>query len=271
MSEKLKPSNAGYRLLLLLFFWACQTEAQNIASLRDSAALKTLQDSFCASISRHAGADSKDWGDAVAFAVFTKLDVNSATYRNAELFLYKKEIFTSMRRQDQVLDSFLIDQSFSRCLPLWTVILEDRGGFYKTIAQMRQHPPLLQIQLQHLREQTGKNLVNSLRNGISDSTALLFDRRSTFDSARTQLLALSKEISGKGVNVEITFERKGHDTTAIAKVKLLRSGAGALGGIRIQYRKGDIYAKIERLDMLLRDSFRTEDLIEMPAPTQSPH
>jgi hypothetical protein len=257
------------RLVLLLLVCTCRMVGQNIASLRDSAALRTLQDSFCASISRHAGSDSKDWGDAVAFAVFTKLDVNSVAYRNAEFFLYEKEIFRSMRRQDQVLDSFLIDQSFSRCVPLWSVILKDRAGFFHTIDEMRLHPPLLQIQMQHLREQTGKNLVNSLRNRVSDSTALLFDRRATFDSAQSQLHDLSKEIGDKGVSVEITFERWGKDTTGIAKVKLLRGGTGSIGGIRITYKKGDRYAKIERLEILLRDSFSTEDLIEMPSPPKS--
>ncbi|HEV7232303.1 MAG TPA: hypothetical protein VGO45_13290 [Bacteroidia bacterium] len=256
------------RLFFVVAF-LCSMECargQDIALLKDSLSLKTLQDSFCACVGRHAGEGSKDWGDAIALALFAKLDINSSAYRNAELFLSRQNPSVSMRSQDNALDSLIIEQSFVKCVSLWSVILKDRPGFFKTIAGMREHPPLLQVQIPHLREQTGKNLLSYLKNGVSDSIAVLFDRRATFDSSRASLEKVSREIKGQVVTEEMTFERRGRDTCGTGKMKLLKGGIVPLGGFRISYKKGDVHAKIEKLDLMLRDSFLPEDLIGSPAP-----
>jgi hypothetical protein len=252
--------------VIALFFLSFYCEGQDIAALKDSLPIKTLQDSFCACVNRHAGVDSKDWGDAVALALFAKLDINSPAYRKAELFLMRSNPTASMRMLDDGLDSLIIDQSFAKCVPLWSVMLKDRPGFFRTIAGMRQHPPLLQVQIPHLREQTGKNLLSYLKNGVSDSIAVLFDRRATFDSVKVLLYKVNREIKGHVVIDEMTFERRGRDTCGTGKLKLLKDGIIPLGGFRISYKKGDVHAKIERLDLMLRDDFLPEDLISSPAP-----
>ena len=253
-------------LLCFFFFHPGKGGAQDIYSLKDSAQLVALQDSFCACVNRHAGANSKDWGDAIALALFTKLDVNSLAYRNSEMLMRSTYRNASLRKMDRLLDSVIIDQSFVKCIPLWSVILKDKAGFFKRILEMKQHPPLLQFQIPHLRECTGQNLLNCLKNGLSDSIVLLFDRKATFDSLSTALKKVSAELQGQIVTMEIKFERQGRDSSGIGKMKLLKNGITPLGGFRITYQRGDTYAKIERLEMLLRDSFKTEDLISSPAP-----
>jgi hypothetical protein len=258
------------RIAVLFFFfgglYAEPIAAQGIASLKDSAQFIALQDSFCACVNRHAGENSKDWGDAIALALLTKLDVNSVPYRNSELLMRKTNRHASMRRMDHVLDSIIISQGFIKCIPLWSVILKDKAGFYKRIEEIKNHPPLLQYQLPHLRECTGQSLLNYLKNGLSDSIAVLFDRRATFDSAAIALKKCADEIGGQIVTMEIKFEKRGKDSCGVAKMKLLKNGIIPLGGFRIIYQRGDTYAKIERLDMLLRDSFKTDELIQAPAP-----
>jgi hypothetical protein len=248
------------------FLYTGKANGQDIYSLKDSSQFVTLQDSFCACISRHAGENSKDWGDAIALALFTKLDVNTASYRNAELLLRITNPEKSLRKMDHSLDSLIIEQGFIKCIPLWSVILKDKAGFFQRIGEMQQHPPLLQYQLPHLRERTGQNLLNYLKNGLSDSILILFDRRSTFDSATVSLRKLSDELKGQVITMEMKFERRGRDSCGIGKMKLLKDGIIPLGGFRITYQRGDTHAKIERLEMLLRESFRKEDLISAPEP-----
>jgi hypothetical protein len=188
------------RLCLILgVCYSPNARAQDIFVFQDTLQIHVLQDSFCACVARHAGDDSKDWGDAIAFSLFTKLDINSTPYRNAELFLRQALPQVSMRKLDHLLDSFIVRQSFVKCVPLWAVILQDQAGFFNRLTELRLHPPFMQSQIPHLREQTGKTLLSYLQNGVSDSIATLFDRRSAYDSARASLQKIRNDIRGKTV------------------------------------------------------------------------
>jgi hypothetical protein len=250
-----------YKFVLLLLFVGYQlpTEAQNISILHDSISFHTLQDSFCACVNRHAGEESKDWGDALALGLFLKLDNRTAEYRKAEWLLRKTFVSTSMSRLDFLLDSLIINDGFGKCVTLWPVLLKDRAGFFGTIAMMRQNPPFLQLQTIHLREEVGQNLLTFIQQGVSDTLSILFERQSEFDSIRSSLLFLSKEIQGKVVTPEMKFERLGKDSSGICKMKLLRDGRYDMGGVRLIYRREDPYAKIGQIGMLLRDPIRKED------------
>jgi hypothetical protein len=254
----------SWSLATLLCLTSTPCRSQSLSSLRDSLPFRTLQDSFCACVNRHAGEESKDWGDAVAYALFLKLDVCNPVYRNAELLLRKTFPQKSQRKMDRELDSLIIQEGFGKCVSLWKVFLKDLPGFYKTVAMLRENPPLLQNKLPHRREQTAQMLLDYLKNGVSDSIAVLFDRRSAFDSSMTALQVVSREIKGKLVTLEMKFERKGTDSCGIGKMKLMKDGTHSLGGLRIIYKKGDTYAKIENLSAMLRENFEEEDLILSP-------
>ncbi len=252
--------------LLLISFSVVSKEghAQDVFSFQDSIQITTLQDSFCACVNRHAGEKSKDWGDAIALSLFTKLDANTSPYRNSELLLRTNNPAASMRKMDRALDSLIVERGFVKCVPLWSVILKDKAGFFKRIEEMKHHPPLIQYQIVHLRERTGQNLLNNLMNGLSDTIQILFDRKSTFDSVAIQLQKVSDQLKGQVITMEMKFEKWGKDSCGIGKMKLLKNGIIPLGGFRILFSRGDTYAKIERMDMLLRESFKKEDLISAP-------
>jgi hypothetical protein len=253
--------------VLLIVLLQMNTRAQDVTSFRDSLSFRTLQDTFCSCVNRHAGEKSEDWGDAVALAFFLKLDQHTQEFRSAEILLRHRFPKASMRKLDHLIDSLLVSDGFGKCVSLWPVNLNDKSGFFKTLFSMRQHPPFLQLQTVHMREQTGQALLNYLHNGVSDSIAILFDRQATFDSIRPALETLRSETKGKLVTMEMKFERIGRDSSGLAKMKLLQNGLHDLGGIRITYRKDDPYAKIERIGMLLRDTYGNEQLLDPPAPS----
>jgi len=223
-----------------------------------------LQDSFCACVNRHVGPDSKDWGDAVAYAILLKLNVNTPPYKEVERVIRKSDPSLSLSKMDRVMDSLLVLQEFGKCLSLSKIQLKDTAGFFSMIHSIRAHPPLLQNQLLHMRALTGQALLDYLRNGVSDSVALLFDRQGAFDSVKTTLEEVSKSVKGKRVRAEIKFEKLGRDSCGIAKMKLLQDGTHSLGGVRIIYRRGDLYAKIIWVSALIRDDFKEEELIDVP-------
>ncbi|MFI5148335.1 MAG: hypothetical protein ACHQRM_01270 [Bacteroidia bacterium] len=255
------------KFLLIAFLGSLDSfsiSAQNIDSLVTYSPYETLQDSFCACVNRHAGEESKDWGDAVAYSILLKLDVNTTPYQDMERLLRKSYPAASLSALDRKLDSLVITQSFGKCLSLWKVILKDPPGFFKMVQSIRDHPPLLQNQLPHMRTLTGQNLLNYMRSGVSDSAMILFNRQTTFDSARGVLEEISNSIREKKVRAEIKFEKLGRDSCGIAKVKLLQDGTHSLGGIRIQFRRNDHYAKIERISALIRDDFKEEEPLVIP-------
>jgi hypothetical protein len=250
--------------LLFIFLLSRSLNAQSLDTLVTTTPYQTLQDSFCACVNRHAGTDSKAWGDAMAYAILLKLNVNTPAYQDMERLLRNTYPEASLCLLDRKLDSLVIIQSFGKCLSLWSVIVQDPSGFFKTIATIHEQPPLLQNQLPHMRTITGQNLLDYLRFGVSDSIGLLFDRQTAFDSARPALLEVSNAIRGKKVRAEIKFEKLGRDSCGIAKMKLLEQGTHSLGGIRIIFKRKDHYAKIQWMSALIRDDFKEEDPVAVP-------